>query len=117
VVDFGSVRCPLTISKGILDGTSTTIKSHFGVFSAAHPYLLPHYIYLRIGLLWSVGVPQHVKHIKPFGTLATIKSHLAPGLLVKTKFRTKLCGRDNIIGYIWISIHHKKVNDPSKYLY
>ena len=81
-MDLGSVRCPLPNSKGIMLGTLTTIKWHFGGNSSGAPHLILQYIYLRMWFLLLVKVPLHLNHIEPFGTLGTIKSHLAPRLKV-----------------------------------
>ena len=65
-----------------MDGTFTTIKCHFWGFLNPTPHFIPHLFYLRLMFLRSVRSPLHLKHLKPFGTLATIKPHLAPSLLV-----------------------------------
>ena len=79
-MDFHIIRCPLQHSKRIMLGTFRTIKCHFGGFLNPTPHFIPHLFYLRLMFLVSVRSPLHLKHLKPFGTLATIKPHLAPSL-------------------------------------
>ena len=79
-MDFHIIRCPLQHSKRIMLGTFRTIKCHFGGFLSPTPHFIPHLFYLRLMFLGSVRSPLHLKHLKPFGTLATIKPHLAPSL-------------------------------------
>ena len=81
-MDFHIIRCPLQHSKRIMLGTFRTIKCHFGGFLNPTPHFIPHLFYLRLMFLGSVRSPLHLKHLKPFGTLATIKPHLAPSLIV-----------------------------------
>ena len=75
-----------------MDGTFTTIKCHFGGFLNPTPHFIPHLFYLRLMFLRSVRSPLHLKHLKPFGTLATIKPHLAPSLLHHMKLEHPLIG-------------------------
>ena len=81
-MDFHIIRCPLQHSKIIMLGTFRTIKCHFGGFLNPTPHFIPHLFYLRLMFLGSVRSPLHLKHLKPFGTLATIKPHLAPSLII-----------------------------------
>ena len=83
-MDFHIIQCPLQHSKRIMLGTFRTIKCHFGGFLNPTPHFIPHLFYLRLMFLGSVRSPLHLKHLKPFGTLATIKPHLAPSLLILT---------------------------------
>ena len=87
-MDFHIIRCPLQHSKRIMLGTFRTIKCHFGGFLNPTPHFIPHLFYLRLMFLGSVRSPLHLKHLKPFGTLATIKPHLAPSLYWLPRLRT-----------------------------
>ena len=90
-MDFHIIRCPLQHSKRIMLGTFRTIKCHFGVFFNPTPHFIPHLFYLRLMFLGSVRYPLHLKHLKPFGTLATIKPHLAPSLYTLCLIDQSLC--------------------------
>ena len=81
-MDFHIIWYPLQHSKRIMLGTFRTIKIHFGGILNPTPHFIPHLFYLRLMFLGSVRSPLHLKHLKPFGTLATIKPHLAPSLEV-----------------------------------
>ena len=75
-MDFHAIRCPLQHSKIIMLGTFRTIKCHFDL--SPHPHQLSsHTFYLRLMFWGSVRSPIN---LKPFGTLTTIKSLLAPSL-------------------------------------
>ena len=79
-MDFHITRCPLQHSKRIMLGTFRTIKYHFWGFLNPTPHFIPHLFYIRLMFLGSVRSPLHLKHLEPFGTLATIKPHLAPSV-------------------------------------
>ena len=78
-MDLISVRLPESEGIIIILGTFT-IKINFGGTLGGAPYHT-HYLHnLRLRFLGSVRIPTQ---LKPFGTLATIKTHLAPRPFLK----------------------------------
>ena len=70
-MDFHITQYHLQHSKRIMLETFRTIKCHFGGVLNPTPHFIPHLFYLRLMFLGSVRSPLHLKHLKPFGTLAT----------------------------------------------
>ena len=102
------MRCPLQHSKRIMLGTFRTIKCHFGVFLNPTPHFIPHLFYLRLMFLGSVRSPLH---LKPFGTLTTIKPHLAPvndRYCASTIILISRCNSSSMDTYIIIDSSFKK---------